>query len=371
MNKTIWIAAAFILVLGALTAGIVSAWPSVSSRPERAASPLSGHATNKTEQPAVVETAHTYPDVGYFPIFSLNIHDWGDIGESVAAVTRVLDIHEKYGVPVDLYFTDPLFRLYVKQAPELIDRLKTSTVATVAYHIRPPVPYYPGFDWLKLSGYSDKDMYNLVMDYETHALDLSTGRPTDEPGGYKYVADVIGYAPIGVGSVGMGRVGDVVGSVYHDLGAEFMVEHGKTYALGQEAKGGLLYRPEDVALKLYESAPRTQDGGAVIEDAVDGTNPSASRIFVGIKYHEDNFYYTAGTPWLPVYYAGKDRDETLDPPYNLSLGTTGGRMQTALEDKQDWDLYESAVKFVSEHSDEYHAVNLRDLANMVLEEKSL
>jgi len=354
MRKIVWIVAGFLI----LFVSAVLSWGFFHSD--------SPQPSTADDEPSA-EIGESYPNAGFFPIFSLNVHDWGNIEESIAAVERVLDIHEKNNVPLDIYFTDPLFRLFVERDPELIERLRDSTVATVAYHIRPPVPYYPGFDWLGLEALEKKELYDLVMEYETHALDLSTAMSTGDPGGYAYVAKMMGYAPIGVGIVAGGRVGETVAQVYKDLGATFMVAHGDTFALGQTALGGLLYRPEDIDLKIYEQARRTQDGGEVIEKILDGVDASSSRVFLGIKYHEVNYYYFDGTPWWPVYFNGiqKDNGPRLDPPYDTSKGTSGGRMQTSEEIEQDWTLYESAVQYVAEHPDAFHPVNLRDLANMV------
>ncbi|MEK9157328.1 MAG: hypothetical protein AAB448_04350 [Patescibacteria group bacterium] len=303
-----------------------------------------------------------FPEFGYFPIFSLNVHDWGNIDESIAATERVLDIHEQYGIPVDIYFTDPLFRLYVEKAPDLIERIKTSPIATAAYHIRPPTPYYSGFDFLDLSAMSQDELRTTVENYETHALSLETGKPTDEPGGYQYFINTIGYG-LGIGTTGPRAVGRVVAEVYSSMGAKFMVGHGKTFAFGQKALGGLYYRPEDYDLKLYESVQQTQDGGTVIEHILPSLDASSSRKFIGIKYHENNFYSTGGTPWWPVYWTAQNKEIILYPPYDVSNGTSGGLIQPQAQQNLNWTLYESTVQYIAEHPDTFYAVGLRDLAN--------
>jgi hypothetical protein len=248
----------------------------------------------------------------------------------------------------------------MQTAPDLIDEIKMSSVATAAYHIRPPLPYYSGFDWLGLSDMTDTELRSTIEAYETHALSLETGKPTNEVGGYRYFVDTVGYA-LGVGTTGPGNVGKVVADVYHDMGAKFMVGHGKGSSLGQEALAGLYYRPEDYDLKLYESAVRTQDGGAVIESVLSSLNASTTQKFIGIKYHEDNFYTTGGTPWWPVYWEDQSKTTILYPPYDTTKGTAGAVMQSRAQQDADWALYESAVQYVAEHPD-LHAVNLRDLA---------
>ena len=302
---------------------------------------------------------------GYYTLFSLNVHDWTHPHESVATVERVLDIHEEYGVPVDIYFTDPLFRMTFEKNPELIERLKNSSVATVAYHIRPPVPYYPNFDWFGLNALSDDELYTILYAYETHALDLETGMYTEEPGGYAYVKDVMSYAPPSVGILPGGRIGDVLGRVYADLGDTFAVTHSQDHVvLGKKVGStGLYYRPEDEDVKIYEEARRTQDGGAVLEAYLTEDSPEEP-IFLGVKYHDDNFFTIGGTPWWMVYFSSTEvekRDGTIVPrvpPFPLDEMSSVGRLQTEEESAQDWELYESALKYVAEHPEKITPMNL-------------
>lgn len=311
-------------------------------------------------------------DPGYYTLFSLNVHDWTHPDESVATVERVLDIHEEYGVPVDIYFTDPLFRMTVEKDPKLIERLKNSLVATVAYHIRPPAPYYPDFDWFGLGALSDDELYSTLYAYETHALDLETGMYTEEPGGYAYVKDVMGYAPPSVGILPSGRIGDVLGRVYAELGDTFAVTHGQDHvALGKKVGStGLYYRPEDEDVKIYEEARKTQDGGAVLEAYLIENSPEEP-IFLGVKYHDDNFFTTGGTPWWMVYFSSSEaekREGTVIPRvplFPLDEVSSTGRLQTEAENAQDWELYESAVKYVAEHPEKVTPMNLFMLRDLV------
>lgn len=309
-----------------------------------------------------------YP--GYYTLFSLNVHDWSRPNESIATIARLLDVHETYGVPVDIYFTDPVFRNTLTQSPELIDRLRNSSVATVAYHIRPPVPYYPGFDWYGLEALSREELYDVLSAYETHALDLETGGYTDDPGGYAYVAEVMGYAPPSVGVLPGGKVGSVLAQVYADLGNTFAVVHGKRSLFGDRFSSSPLYiRPEDVDVKIYEEVDRTQDGGAVLEAYMQEAQLERP-YFLGIKYHEDNFYSVNGTSWWEVYFSSREglRREGIEtprtPPFPLEHVNAQGRLQTEEERARDWALYESAVQYVAEHPEKVTPLNLfilRDL----------
>lgn len=304
---------------------------------------------------------------GYYTLFSLNVHDWTHPVESAVTVERVLDIHEQYGVPVDIYVTDPIFQEYQENYPELVDRLRLSEIATVAYHIRPPVPYYSGFDWLGLAFLSDEELYWVLYNYETHALDLATGEYMNKPGGYAYVRDVMGYAPISVGALPVGRVGEVLGRVYADLGATFMVSHDQASLGDKYGATGLFKRPEDVDVKIYERAKDTQDGGAVLEEYMQEESLD-SPFFLGIKYHEDNFFTIGGTPWWMAFFSSDEKDKregNIDPrvpPFPLEEAASGSwRMETSEEQLQDWELYESAVRYVAENSERVTGVNLHTL----------
>lgn len=311
-------------------------------------------------------------DPGYYTLFSLNVHDWTHPNESMATVERVLDIHEEYGVPVDIYFTDPLFRMTVEKDPEFIERLKNSSVATVAYHIRPPYPYYSNFDWFGLSSLSRGELYNTLYAYETHALDLESGMYTDESGGYAYVRDVMGYAPISVGAIPVGSIGEVLAQVYVDLGATFMVTHGKDSMLGDTfGSTELFMRPEHADVKIYEEARTTQDGGAVLEEYMQEAYLDRP-FFLGVKYHEDNFYIFGGTPWWLAFFSSSEQEKRAGetspriPPFPLDQALTGSwRMQTVDENAQDWELYESAVRYVAEHPELLTPLNLRILKNLL------
>lgn len=303
-------------------------------------------------------------DPGYYTLFSLNVNDWAHPAESIATVTRVLDIHEQYGVPVDIYVTDPIFRMFVEEQPDLVERLRVSPVATVAYHIRPPTPYYDDFDWYGLSLLSSSEMYDLAYEYETHALQLDTGLPSSAPGGYAYVAQMMGYAPYSVGTTGPGEIGRTVARVYKDLGATFMASHAKKpLTFGRLAEGGLYVRPETQEVKLYEYAKRTQDGAEVLSPFLSEDDSMEESIFLGIKYHEDNFYVFGATPWWKVFWTSQSKEDILSPPYDLSKGDEGGRLQTEEESAQDWDLYVSTVRYVAEHPDLLTPMNLRMLSS--------
>jgi hypothetical protein len=70
-----------------------------------------------------------------------------------------------------------------------------------------------------------------------------TGESTTEPGGYEYVKDVIGYAPVVVGMASERKIADTLGQIYKEKGATFVVAHGDDYSLGEQ-RYGLFLRPD-------------------------------------------------------------------------------------------------------------------------------
>ncbi|MFA4815385.1 MAG: hypothetical protein WC924_03275 [Candidatus Gracilibacteria bacterium] len=312
-------------------------------------------------------TASNEPIVeGVYTIFSLNVHDFVFAEESIEAVSHVIDIHEAYNVPVDIYVDDQVFQIYVEQAPELIERLKTSPVVTVGYHLRPPTPYYSDykdFDYLGLNELSDEELYTTLLNYEEHKLDLETGKTLDAPGGYQFVKDTIGYAPPVVSTiVSSRRIQKILSQIYLEKGAAYTVVHGRSIDLG-EKQDGLLIRPEHVDYKLYEKVKDGFDGQAAFEDALSQI-PTEGLRFIGMKYHENNFY-TVGTPFWPIYSTDSTKTQPLEPPFDLSAAEGVIENRSSEAGATYWELYESTVKYASEHRDEVHPISVRGLEELM------
>lgn len=305
------------------------------------------------------------PTAGIYTLFTINTHDFVFPEKSIETINHIIDIHEEYDVPVDIYLDDQVFQVYLEQAPELIERLKTSPVVTVGYHIRPPYPYYIDFDFAGLADLSKEELYETIMDYETHSIDIETGLPTDEPGGYAYLSEVMGY-PIPVAAVSntAGFAREVHAQVLKDLGATYTVMHGRDIKLG-DSVGELLIRPEDVDYKLYEKTREFNTGEEVFADAILQI-PTEGLRFIGMKFHEDNFYCN-GTPYWPIFQEGSEKGPDLEPPFNLDAAYDIVKLRTEEQAKLRWDLYESTVKYASEHPDEVHPIGITDLEKLTAE----
>ena len=289
-------------------------------------------------------------------IFSINVQDFAYPERSAATLDRILGIHQRWDVPVDFYLTGTMVDLYEAVAPGLVDRLRTSPVAGVAYHIRPPLPHYTGYDWLGLKQMTTAEMIATIRRYETQGLDLRTGQPTTAPGGFAKLSERLGHAPLIAAFQADAEVGGAVSSVFADLGARFTIVHGRPTNLG-DRRDGLWIRPEHVDLRLFQHVG--EDAGAVIDAAVAEarqTQGARPPYFVGIKIH-DNDFFAVDSAWVTTYVQGKRR-----PPWDL-----GPRSPLLAEAEQAamWSLYEGAVAHVGGHKDRLTALKSDDLLAMV------
>ncbi len=314
-------------------------------------------------EPVNTPETETETTEGIYTLFTINTHDFVFPDKSIETLNHIIDIHESYGVPVDIYLDDQVFQVYLDEAPDLIERLKTSPVVTVGYHIRPPYPYYIDFDFAGLAKLSEDELYDTIMDYETHSIDIETGLPTDEPGGYAYLSEVMGY-PIPVAAVSntAGFAREVNAQVYKDLGATYTVMHGRNIKLG-DTVGELLIRPEDVDYKLYEKTREFSTGEETFADAISQI-PTDGLRFIGMKFHEDNFYCN-GTPYWPIFWEGKEKGPSLEPPFNLDAVEGVVKLRSEEQAQLRWDLYESTVKYASEHKEEVHPISVQDLEELL------
>ncbi len=285
------------------------------------------------------------PEDGAYLLFALNIHDWAFLDRSAEAVEYVLDVHEEYEVPIEIFITDAVLQKYLDEAPELIEKLRYSDYATVSYHNRPPYPYYNNFDWYGLDELTSEEKYALYYEYETHTIDLETGEPSEEPGGFGYFEEVFGYAPRIVGISDRLTAGVELSDVYRDLGVQMGVQHGIDIDLGDQ-RDGLLLRPEHSDLKIYEYALMGMTPAEVYQARLDEV-ADIEMPFIGVKYHENNFY-TSENPWRLVFYEDKARQVSLEPPFDLSRAGDESILLTEDDQQTHWQWYESVVKYAAE-----------------------
>lgn len=326
----------------------------------------------KTPENEIKEEITPVDGTVMYVLFSLNVHDWTLPEESIATLNRILDIHEKYNVPIEMYLDDQVMQIYYEQSPELIERLRTSPVVAVSYHLRPPTPYYTGleFDFIGLEDLDETTLRETLLDYEEHAIDLETGEPTDDPGGYEFVKEVMGYAPLTVsGFEKFGKIGKISPDIYNEKGALFVVVHGKlgedqlVVELG-EKKDSLYVRPSTVDVRLFESVG--QDTITVLQQAEqEALQAGVSPVFMSIKMHEDDFYADGVSPWRYVYYKENEKGRMIaqKPPYDIT-GAEDAALLTEEDREAIWQHYENAVAYVASRED-FDAINAFDLKEML------
>jgi hypothetical protein len=287
-----------------------------------------------------------------YVLFTVNTQEFVYDELSAGTLNRLLDVHEYYQVPLDVYLTADILRHYEEMAPELVERLKDSALVAVSYHERPPMPSHSSaYDFLGLEDMPQEELYQTLLAYEEFATDPVTGESTTEPGGYEYVKDVIGYAPVVVGMASERKIADTLGQIYKEKGATFVVAHGDDYSLGEQ-RYGLFLRPENWEVILTEYSG--QDPSVFIPKIWE---EGESGQFMNIKVH-DNDFIASDSAWVAIYLKQK-------PPYRLERGTSNRSLLSTEESEAFWKLYEDCVKYVSEHSSQYQAINAFDLQKML------
>ena len=293
--------------------------------------------------------------------FVINIHDWVYVDESVITVNRLIDLHEKYKLPVDMYMTDPMLQVYLTKAPTLIARMKASPYVAISHHLRPPSPYYSGFDWLGLNKLSSSDLKAKLLSYEEHAIDLSTGDPTTAPGGYEYMKQVFGYPPYVVTSASDNSAPQVaLAAIYKAKGAKFALTHSDKGSEWGDKNNDLLMRPETVELKVYEAKGEIDFKATLIDPAM-ATIGSKRPAFINMKWHDDNFN-SSGTPWINVYYADGNNKSVMNPrPWDTkAIGTV--QLKTADQKATQWKRYETALQYFTDHPETFAVAGARQHA---------
>lgn len=291
-------------------------------------------------------------------LFTLNTQEFIFSEQSIETVNHVIDIHEQYNVPVDIYLDDVILQTYLREAPELIERLKSSPLVSVSYHARPPIPFYYEYDWLGLDSYSTEELKDLIEQYGSHAIDPATGETLETPGGFTYFEEVFGYPPPAAATPTSSTVGKLMQDFFSSNGSTFLVDNGKDYSWG-ERKAGMLVRPEDVEVKLFERTNETAEEIFSELDALSGEGP----YFMNIKVH-DNDFIADESAWVSIYVANKKQHhKQLTPPFDLSLAEA--RTLLTDEEAEDlWTAYENCVAYAAEHPELYKVWNMAELAEI-------
>lgn len=320
--------------------------------------------------------------------FNINVHDWTHPDESAQILRKLVDLFERYGVRGDFYFTAEITRELAEKHPEVIERLRNSTM-TISYHLRPPHPLYSGFDE-RLRGLDDAALYQTLLDYETYALDLETGDlDRSRPGGYTYVAQVFGRNPV-VASAPTNdrRIKDAAQKVYANLGARMTVlyhEEGAKLEQPFEYVNGLLVRPSDFSVTrvtpidgsdnfwwnfMFKPNAANYNPTALLQTLLadwerqTGSSPYSRAPFVTALIHENNFY-RSGDGWSSIYFTieGGKRGDPLPPPWDLAAPDPS-RPRSEAEQSAIWQAYEELVAYAVAN---LHVVTSEDILKLAQE----
>lgn len=288
--------------------------------------------------------------------FSINVQDFAYPERSAATVERILDLHERYGIPVDFYLTDTLLAYFEDNQPALMARLLASPVAGLAYHIRPPRPYYDGYDWAGLRQLDEATLYTRIQTYESHLLDLATGEPTARIGGFQHLRTLTGERPLVAAFSTDEAFAAVPAQVFADLGARFRIRHGGITNLG-ERRDGMDVRPEHFDLLLFESPGRP--AAELIAEALTTahqTSGTRAPYFVGVKMH-DNDFFADHSAWTETYL-----NHGRKPVWDLSFRSP---LLDDTAQAAQWANYEAAVAYAAGATALVGTVNAEGVADLL------
>jgi hypothetical protein len=336
------------------------------------------HPLDSTQDPAIVASlsqastlSESLPSAetrGYIS-FIINVHDWTHPGESADTILRLVDLFEKYGVRGDFYFTAEVTRQYMERRPDVIARLKNSNM-TVSYHVRPPHPLYSDFD-SRLQNLDDTALSQILLDYETFALDLETGDlDRSRAGGYTYVAQTFGRKPVAVPAPNdHPQIKDAAQRVYAGLGGQMTLlyhEEGTKIETPFEFVNGLLVRPSDFSITRAQSGtgenfwwnklmpPNGNEERPLIllETALaDWIRHGYGRPpFITSLIHENNFSRSGAEGWTSIYFSidHGQRGDPLSPPYDLNAPDPSS-LRPQEEQQAIWDAYEEMIAYAAEN----------------------
>jgi len=308
--------------------------------------------------------------------FALNIHDIGHVAESGATVMHAIDIWTSHGVKGELYFTGGMAEHYAKELPEVVARIK-QTGMTVSYHVRPPHPLYAGFD-SRLKALSDADLATTVMDYETYALNRSTGDiDRSRPGGYALVRDTFGSAPVTVSAMTDDkRLKKAALAAYKSMGAKaalFYHEEGAPLEYPLETREGLVVRPSDFSVTRWDDGrghepfwwarvlrdPNYNPLAHLKSELGSWTQPRGA--FVTVLMHENDCMRQDAPSWTYSYFPdANNKAPPLPAPWTVD-GPDRTHTRSPEERAAIWAAYDEMVGWAAANM---HVVTDADIINM-------
>ncbi|RFC45278.1 MAG: hypothetical protein DVB23_002038 [Verrucomicrobia bacterium] len=298
--------------------------------------------------------------------FSLNWQDFSYPDRSAAELRTILNQHEAQGVPVDVFFTTWQTDTIETQAPELIGRLQSSSRVTMGYHVRAPKPY--------ASDYGSTNWYTTLMgrainasdiqNYEEHGIDLNSGLPTGNAGGYLKLSNLMGYAPRVVGANASTTTASLVHSYFDTAGAAMVVEHRNAAINLGETRNGMYLRPESYDWILIEYLRGDSGATSSLTDALTRAHTASNATapyFVGAKLH-DNDVFANQSAWTYIYQpANRPRPYDSTAKAGLLADSEISRRRT---------FYLNLVAETASRQNELNIVSARDTLSLLAEEEA-
>ncbi len=294
---------------------------------------------------------------GEFLTFSINVQDFSYPELSAATVAKLVTLHEAYQLPVDIYLSDTMLNIFQHSYPEILEKLTTSAFVGLNYHIRPPKPYYNGFNWDGITLLSQSAQVAEILNYETHVTDPVTGLPSSEAGGYAALHSLPNaYPGITAAFQVDSALLDASASVFKQLGATWTLAHtDNELNLGDTARG-LFIRPEHFDLLLFQHPG--ESAASLIEAALTEARSKAKArmpFFVGVKMH-DNDFFASRSAWLTVYMDGS-RKPNWDPSQKAKLISEA-------DQQAQWTLYEAALQYANANRSKLGIANSAGIAQL-------
>jgi|GEM_PF-3600280 hypothetical protein len=250
-------------------------------------------------------------------MFHLNVQEYGWQAESAAIIEKALDLHETLNIPVEVSLTTWMVDLYAKDHSTLLQRLFDSPVVSMGYHLRPPKPYHKamvnksGVDWFGLGEMTETEQYEALKNYESKSMDLKTGEPTSDIGGFVKLTQLYGRAPYSAGISTHTSFQTIADTVFAELGLTFVISHSGASTLGKK-RNDLYVKPEAIDVKVFQ-LDSSADSDACLDETDGGklydcevakcaklTIPSCT---VAFKMHDNDFI--AEDSWWTTVYGGK------------------------------------------------------------------
>ncbi|MFN8535741.1 MAG: hypothetical protein U0556_19565 [Dehalococcoidia bacterium] len=289
--------------------------------------------------------------------FIINVHDWRNPDESADTLLRLVELFSRHGVRGDFYLTPTMADLYAARRPEVVAALGTMTIS---HHVRPPHPLNSGFG-APLAGLSGPALEAALRDYQTYRLDLATGGlDRSAPGGFTFMTDLFGRPPTVVGSPSDNpTIRPVAKRLYREFGGRAIVryhEEGTAIDRPFEYDAGLLVRPSDFSVTRWSNARVKEQFWwnmltglhaadfvplAYLQRRLAGWNASRPPIITAL-IHENNLVRQGPESFTLCYFADRDKNVPLSPPFDLNAPDLS-RRRSAGEQAAIWAAYEEMV----------------------------